>query len=305
MFKFEVSAISILVSTLQLTADDAMRVHQFGKPTYDNTEMKEAAATSLEAGIKVFSEMANVESSLVAQMGSLRDHLRNERMLCSPAFLNGTVQQIITGIHALLGQRMFTYVPSEDAPYWNNFQMFGAKFLTTFPIDTVFEVMEAYNCLVASRYTASVFHAMRVAEYGLRKLARLVGGVKLIDKGKLIPIEYADWDKVIQGIKNRITAVRQLPRGPKKEKRLQFYSSAADQCEYMKDIWRNQTAHTRPRRYKREESLGVINRVREFSQLLAERECTPKKHADLVERKLKEVEEWFNENGEEARETKA
>ncbi len=50
---------------------------------------------------------------------------------------------------------------------------------------------------------------------------------------------------------------------------LQFYSAMADQCEYIKDIWRNEIAHTR-RTYSKEEALGVINRVKEFVKELVD-----------------------------------
>jgi formylglycine-generating enzyme required for sulfatase activity len=108
---------------------------------------------------------------------------------------------------------------------------------------------------------------MRLAEHGLRKLAKRVH-VTLNHKGKNYPVEYADWEAVITAIKNKITQSRQIPRGPKKVEELRFYSSAADQCEYMKDIWRNEISHTR-RQYSKPESLAVINRVREFIESLS------------------------------------
>jgi hypothetical protein len=106
---------------------------------------------------------------------------------------------------------------------------------------------------------------MRVAEYGLRKLAKQLK-VTLRQDGKIQPIEYADWNKVITAIKNKIAEIRRLPSGPKREKALQFYSDAADRCEYMKDIWRNELAHTR-RLYNKAETSAVITRVRLFIEL--------------------------------------
>jgi hypothetical protein len=108
---------------------------------------------------------------------------------------------------------------------------------------------------------------MRLAEYGLRKLAATLK-VKIVDKDKVCNVEYGDWNKVITAIKGKITKARLRPVGPKKEQELQFFSDMADHCEYMKDIWRNEMAHTR-RFYEEREALGVINRVREFSRKLA------------------------------------
>jgi hypothetical protein len=108
---------------------------------------------------------------------------------------------------------------------------------------------------------------MRVAEMGLRNIAKKVG-VKLIDKGKPQPIEYATWDKVIQGVNAKIIAARALPHGPRKNKNLQFYSQAADQIIYIRDTWRTEVSHTR-KSYNDGEAFGVITRVREFMELLA------------------------------------
>jgi hypothetical protein len=51
---------------------------------------------------------------------------------------------------------------------------------------------------------------IRVAEFGLRNIARKVG-VRLTDKHKPQPIEYATWDKVITAIKNKHTAAHAMP----------------------------------------------------------------------------------------------
>ena len=85
---------------------------------------------------------------------------------------------------------------------------------------------------------------MRAAEHGLRMLARKLK-VKLTHKGKTQPVEYADWEKVIAAIKDKITAARALPHGPKRQERLENLSDAADHCVFMKDIWRNNISHTR------------------------------------------------------------
>jgi hypothetical protein len=125
---------------------------------------------------------------------------------------------------------------------------------------------------------------MRVAEFGLRRLAKNLR-VALTDKGKRCPIEYKDWDKVITACRSKIAEARTLPVGAKKEKLLQHYSRAADSCEYMKDIWRNEVSHTR-RRYRKQEALGVIERVKEFVQPLAKGEA---KKAKAKQRRLSEL----------------
>jgi hypothetical protein len=129
------------------------------------------------------------------------------------------------------------------------------------------DVQSAVECYALEQDTACVFHLMRVAEIGLRHIASKVG-VRLTDKRKPMPVDYATWDKVINGIKSKITAAHEMPKGPRKNKKLQFYSDAADQCTYFRDMWRNDVAHAR-RRFNDAEAAGIMARVRDFIGLLA------------------------------------
>jgi len=123
-------------------------------------------------------------------------------------------------------------------------------------------------CYVLERNTASVFHAMRVAEYGLRFLAKRIRAT-VSHSGKPQRLEYAEWDKVITAIKNKLDPIRRLPSGPQRQSKLEMFSDAADHCTFMKDIFRNNVSHTR-KPYKPSEALGVIERVRDFMIFIAE-----------------------------------
>jgi hypothetical protein len=129
-----------------------------------------------------------------------------------------------------------------------------------------FDIGEALFCYLLERNTASVFHSMRVAEYGLRFLAKRLK-VKLTDKKSPMPIEYADWQKVIVACKNKTEAIAKKPQGPKRQAQLELYSDAADHCVFMKDIWRNNVSHAR-KPYSPEDALLVIARVRDFLRFL-------------------------------------
>ena len=105
---------------------------------------------------------------------------------------------------------------------------------------------------------------MRVAEHGIRILAKRLK-VSLTHKGKPEPMEFATWDKVLTAIKNRLTAVSQLPHNANRETQLAHYSDLADRCIYMKDLWRNNVMHTRAN-FNRLEAAGILQRVRELMQ---------------------------------------
>jgi hypothetical protein len=294
MIKYPINDLIPFIAAIQSARDMAARATDPIEPIPDEKFINSLtmcldALHKLGAGI-------DLDTSLLAHLKELHDTGKDR-----PALVVSTkLECILDGVLENLQHRMFMYVPADQATYWNNSKMFGPEFLVVFPFAAVLELVEAGNCFTAARYTACVFHYMRVAEHGLRILARSVK-VKLTDKGRPQPIEYATWDKVIQGIRARIADIRKKPHGPKKEQKLQFYSDAADHCEYMKDIWRNETAHTR-RLYKKPETLGVINRVRDFSQLLANHE-TPKDHQkrlDIIDRRIQEVQRFNASSAESA-----
>jgi len=168
-------------------------------------------------------------------------------------------------IEADLEKHLFIFVPPDKAKVLRDLPPNWKDIWKKFPESTT-DTQLAAQCYALEQAMGCVFHLMRVAEHGLRAVARKVG-VKLTDKGKRQPIEFATWDKAIAGINVEIAKARALPHGPRKNRRLQFYSNAAENCTYIKDLWRNETSHTR-KRYNDAEALGVMNRVRDFMQLL-------------------------------------
>jgi len=170
-------------------------------------------------------------------------------------------------LHRGLESRIFASIHGDRAAYFEQEAMFGepvARVLQNASAD----IKSAGNCFAAEEYTATVFHLMRAAEHGLRALARKLQ-VRLSHSGRIQPIEFADWDKVITACKNKIDAARGLGPGPKRQAQLELYSDAADHCLFMKEIWRNNVSHTR-RPYIESEAQAVMDRVRGFMVLLAE-----------------------------------
>ena len=187
-----------------------------------------------------------------------------------PVVVHTKLRFILDAINATISSRKFFVLSEDEAVFHGNSKLFGDSFPEKYSIHALREALCAGGCYAASQYTACVFHCMRVAEYGLRKLAaNRTLRIKLTKKGHPCPIEYATWQDVITAIQNKIKKIRQRPIGVKREAELQFLSSAADHCDYMKEIWRNEMAHTR-RWYKKEEALSVINRVKEFVTAVGE-----------------------------------
>lgn len=165
------------------------------------------------------------------------------------------------GVQVELGKLHFAAISSTNGRFFEQEKLFGDS------VDKKFEqargdIKDAGNCLSAGLPTACVFHLMRVAEFGVRSLAKRVG-VKLRK-----PVEFATWGEVIQGINRTLNSIRTQAHGFRANRRLQFYSDAAERCVYIKDLWRNEVSHTR-KRYTEGEALEAMGRVRGFMEMLA------------------------------------
>ena len=95
-------------------------------------------------------------------------------------------------------------------------------------------------------HTAVVFHSMRVAEHGLRVLAKKVRvSLDLRDKKGIVPVEYADWQKMITAFKNKLGKISALPTGPKRGAQLEKYSDAAESlCVYERHLAEHRLTRT-------------------------------------------------------------
>jgi len=168
---------------------------------------------------------------------------------------------VISGLES----KYFFAVQMIRAPFVDNYELLGADVSRSFKLAKD-DIKDAGTCLVIECSTAAVFHFMRVAEYGLRALARKMK-VKLTDKRKPQPIEYGTWEKIIVQLNNRIEEAHQLAQTAIREKKLEFYADMAEQCGYLKDLWRNPVSHAR-RSYNPGEAMGVKQRVGDFMQKL-------------------------------------
>lgn len=131
--------------------------------------------------------------------------------------------------------------------------------IKAFPI-TEKEIDDALDCYATEHDTACVFHLMRVAEYGLRALAKERKVV--MPKNKLI--EWSAWQEIIREItKSAEASWGNASPGPKKGAALDFYSGAIGGFHAFKDKYRNAVMHVRSR-YDEHEALQAINQVRDF-----------------------------------------
>jgi hypothetical protein len=192
-------------------------------------------------------------SSLAAEMRSLEGDLASDMMDC-----------------------VFVQVVRDATPFFENPELLGQGVLQGFP-DCHEDIVSVGNCIAVGLGTSAVFHLMRIAEMGLRAFARHLGLIRVVadkKRGKTIPMEYAQWEKVLNQLGEKIeTKISRLRPGPSKQKQQEFYYSALNEVSSFKDAWRNHVMHVR-RTYSLEDAAAATAHVGRFMLSLAEHGIT-------------------------------
>jgi hypothetical protein len=103
------------------------------------------------------------------------------------------------------------------------------------------EIDEAIDCYGLEHNAACIFHMMRVAEIGMRALAR----ERLVSFPKH-PLEWAEWENVIDQIESKARgATVGMPRGPERDAARAFYTAAVAQLRAFKEDPKPDHAHAR------------------------------------------------------------
>lgn len=155
----------------------------------------------------------------------------------------------------------YHYPTGKAEVYWSFMDQWG-KTLAQFP-SALEDAMSAIDCYGLDRNVASVFHSMRVAEMGLRALAR-ERRVRIPRK----PLEWANWQDIINGIRGKIKLIEHKRAGPARTAALDFYQGSLGEFEAFKDAYRNNVMHVRLS-YDEHQALSILNHVREFMGRLA------------------------------------
>lgn len=158
--------------------------------------------------------------------------------------------------------KMFVLDPAEGVFLGDADSLIDAEgFAARFP-SAAFEVEEAAKCVVLGRHTASVFHAMRVLEVGIRAFAKRLG---IPDPTK--PAE-KNWALILKAIKDKIDELWPA------NKRLPESEGAAFEALYatldaVRNPWRNATMHVETI-YAPHEALHIIRCSAFFLRRLSE-----------------------------------
>ncbi len=151
---------------------------------------------------------------------------------------------------------LLMHVPSQVAGYYDDAPLFGEAVALKFG-DAVTDIQEAGKCFALARYTACVFHLMRVMEHSVQYLGKQLG-VGLVEE--------KNWHNILDEVDK---AIKNLPVGTGRQKgERNKFSQASAYLRMVKDAWRNDVMHPKGT-YTGEEAERVFRNVKDFMVHLA------------------------------------
>jgi hypothetical protein len=170
-------------------------------------------------------------------------------------------QELANRINDELSHKLLFWIPTEKGKFFlQKGDLFGDAVKNAFPSAQT-DIEEAGKCYAAGRNTASVFHLMRVVEFGLRILG------KSLNEPRLDPTRNPTWETILRRCDDEL----KLPikeRSDVWKAKNQFFSEATANLRAVKDAWRNPTLHVE-RDYDEEKALDVLNSVGAFMRHLS------------------------------------
>jgi hypothetical protein len=160
----------------------------------------------------------------------------------------------------------FYHYPREKADVLLKGYSNWKQIFETFP-DVRLEAAAALDCYALNHNIASVFHIMRVAEHGLRAVAK----ERKVRLPRNKPVDWATWQEIIGKLNDEATKIGQkASAGAAKDNALSFYSGAISDLNAFKDEYRNQVMHVR-KDYDEHQALRALVKVQAFMEHLSAR----------------------------------
>lgn len=175
---------------------------------------------------------------------------------CTYRELSGIADHLRDGIQDEFADVVLLWI--EEKEYYQQDELFGPKVGEHFK-GAAFDIKEAGSCYAAGRYTASVYHLMRVVEFAKNSIAKRVD----------YPDARPNWDGVLNFIDAELKRERdkmsELFKGD-----LEFIGGIAAHMRAVNIAWRRRVAHVE-RTYTQEEAKRILQETRNLMQHIAEK----------------------------------
>lgn len=204
-------------------------------------------------GYKTLKRLKRQCNSIGLRLSSMtiRDFLKNTKEEITAKEIIRFLGEIENTIRREMSIVHFFYMPSKQAEFYRQEELFGRKVNAKFPT-IQYDMVEAGNCMAMGRSTACVFHLMRIMEVGVQEFGKKLG-VSLT--GEKV------WNTILEQTDK---ALKALPKSPAK----------VEMCEVSTNLyavrvaWRNEVMHPNDK-YTLEEAKNLIGQVKLFMGQLA------------------------------------
>ena len=199
------------------------------------------------------------------QIKNGQEYLSNVHIRLNPEEYQRMSNLFVSTMETELSLRLFYAIKPEHAPLMNDPAGFGSEVADKFP-SASYDIDEASRCLALGRYTAAVFHLMRIMEIGIRGMSRCLGVPD--------PIKQAErnWWAIQRKIKEAMEergGNSALKRWARPEDQAVFEDACAF-LDAVRNAWRNATMHVE-NKYTDEEADTIYRAVKMFTRKLASR----------------------------------
>lgn len=183
-------------------------------------------------------------SALIANR--IREHMKDNLKV------DNQLKNLIDQLHGRISDEIdsrFVFILSMNEKWFYNpdIPIFGKEVAGNFD-DMNEDITEAGNCFALGRYTACVFHLMRVMEIAVQKFGDKLGVTAVHDK---------NWHNIVDEINKKIKNL------PQKDTVTKAYTAIAAHLYNVKVAWRNPTMHPKET-YTEEEATAILNAVKIF-----------------------------------------
>ncbi len=222
-------------------ATNLARVHQIFSGL-DRAYGEILVPSSVELIIPPLADFKRESDQLGARLASIAADRMLSKLRLEPCVLN--VGQAVLALNEIESRfadyltevKMFVLYPQEASFLETADQLVESEgFSAMFP-NAALEVEEASKCIALGRFTASVFHSMRMLEIAIRALAKRLG-----IPDPTAPAE-KNWGKILEAIKTKIDAT-----SPKKNRMPgsegSFFEDLYAHLDAVRNPWRNATMH--------------------------------------------------------------
>ena len=228
-------------------------------PATPSTRLDDETREAVLANIRKISNLSG-QVGLSLSVKHADRVLSNHKTSLTAGQLKEAVVQLQDRMRDELDNVYFLHVPFEKARVYYNPHPFGEAVSNKFP-RAITDMQEASKCLALARYTACVFHLMRVMEIGVQHLGK---------KLKIPDTHEKEWQAILNSVNGALRRMSNPPTPLTSRKKAvrDRYAKAAAHLENVKNAWRNNVMHPKAS-YTAEEAEEVFQAVKTYMQHLA------------------------------------